>query len=216
MSRPLRRGDCYARTLVRVEEMRQSLRIIEQCLKNMPAGPYKADHHLATPPRKERTMHDIETLITHFLGVSWGPVIPPGEAFVAIEATKGNNGYYLISDGGIHPYRARIRTPSFAHVQMIPLISSRVHGCRYARRFWAVSITSWRMWTAEFYFTQQDEKCLPRKNWPRSKRNLRITRKNGQPASEALKAVQRRRGWVSDESSRDLADFMEMTDRRTG
>ena len=116
-------GDCYARAKVRVEEMRQSLRIIEQCLKNMPAGPYKADHHLATPPRKERTMHDIETLITHFLGVSWGPVIPPGEAFVSIEATKGNNGYYLISDGGIHPYRARIRTPSFAHVQMIPLIS---------------------------------------------------------------------------------------------
>jgi NADH-quinone oxidoreductase subunit C/D len=115
-------GDCYARAKVRVEEMRQSLRIIEQCLKNMPAGPYKSDHHLATPPRKERTMHDIETLITHFLGVSWGPVIPPGEAFVGIEATKGSNGYYLISDGGIHAYRARIRTPSFAHLQMIPSI----------------------------------------------------------------------------------------------
>ena len=68
-------------------------------------------------------MHDIETLITHFLGVSWGPIIPAGEAFAGIEATKGNNGYYLISDGGIHPYRARIRTPSFPHVQMIPLIS---------------------------------------------------------------------------------------------
>ena len=71
-------GDCYDRLVVHVEEMRQSLRIIEQCLKNMPAGPYKSDHPLATPPRKERTMHDIETLITHFLGVSWGPVIPPG------------------------------------------------------------------------------------------------------------------------------------------
>jgi NADH-quinone oxidoreductase subunit C/D len=117
------RGDCYARTEVRVEEIRQSLRIIEQCVKNMPAGPYKADHHLATPPLKERTMHDIETLITHFLGVSWGPAIPPGEAFVGIEATKGCNGYYLISDGGIHAYRARIRTPSFAHLQMVPLIS---------------------------------------------------------------------------------------------
>ncbi len=68
-------------------------------------------------------MHDIETLITHFLSVSWGPVIPPGEAFVGIEATKGNNGYYLISDGGIHSYRTRIRTPSFAHIQMVPLIS---------------------------------------------------------------------------------------------
>ena len=82
-------GDCYDRGVVRVEEMRQSLRIIEQCLENMPAGPYKSDHPLATPPLKERTMHDIETLITHFLGVSWGPVIPPGEACVGIEATKG-------------------------------------------------------------------------------------------------------------------------------
>lgn len=118
-----RRGDCYDRAQVRVEEIRQSLRIIEQCLENMPSGPYKADHHLTTPPRKERTMHDIETLITHFLGVSWGPVIPPGEAFVGIEATKGSNGYYLISDGGIHAYRTRIRTPSFAHLQMLPVIS---------------------------------------------------------------------------------------------
>jgi len=115
-------GDSYDRSFVRVEEMRQSLRIIEQCLKNMPAGPYKSDHPLTTPARKERTMHDIETLITHFLGVSWGPVIPPGEAFQGIEATKGNNGYYLISDGNTSPYRVRIRTPTFAHLQMVPLI----------------------------------------------------------------------------------------------
>ncbi len=120
------RGDCYDRAVVRVAEMRQSLRIVEQCVNAMPAGPYKSDHPLATPPLKERTMHDIETLITHFLSVSWGPVIPPGEAFVGIEATKGNNGYYLISDGGIHAYRARIRTPSFAHIQMVPLISRGV------------------------------------------------------------------------------------------
>lgn len=116
-------GDCYDRAVVRVEEMRQSLRIIEQCLNHMPAGPYKAEHPLTTPPIKERTMHDIETLITHFLGVSWGPVIPAGEAFVGIEATKGNNGYYLISDGTPWPYRVRIRTPSFPHMQMVPLIS---------------------------------------------------------------------------------------------
>jgi NADH-quinone oxidoreductase subunit C/D len=116
-------GDCYDRGVVRVEEMRQSLRIIEQCLANMPAGPYKADHPLTTPPRKEGTMHDIETLITHFLSVSWGPVIPPGEASVGIEATKGNNSYYLISDGNTSPYRVRIRTPSFAHMQTIPLLS---------------------------------------------------------------------------------------------
>ncbi|MCL4475920.1 MAG: NADH-quinone oxidoreductase subunit C/D [Nitrospirae bacterium] len=116
-------GDCYDRGVVRIEEMRQSLRIIEQCLKNMPSGPYKSDHQLATPPLKERTMHDIETLITHFLNVSWGPVIPPGEAAFAIEATKGNNGYYLVSDGSTVPYRVRIRTPSFPHLQMVPHIS---------------------------------------------------------------------------------------------
>ncbi len=116
-------GDCYDRGVVRVAEMRQSLRIIDQCLHNMPAGPYKSDHPLATPPRKERTLQDIETLIDHFLNVSWGPVIPPGEAFFGIEATKGNNGYYLISDGSTESYRTRIRTPSFPHIQMVPEIS---------------------------------------------------------------------------------------------
>ena len=115
-------GDCYGRAFVRVEEMRQSLRIIEQCVNNMPEGPYKSDHPLATPPVKARTMQDIETLITHFLSVSWGPVIPPGEALGAIEATKGNNGYYLVSDGSTVSYRTRIRTPSFPHMQMLPLI----------------------------------------------------------------------------------------------
>ena len=116
-------GCSYARSVVRIEEMRQSMRIIQQCLDNMPEGPYKSDHPLAAPPLKERTMHDIETLIHHFLSVSWGPVIPPGESCVHIEATKGSNGYYLISDGGIHPYRNRIRAPSFAHIQMLPEIT---------------------------------------------------------------------------------------------
>ncbi len=116
-------GDAYDRALVRMEEMNQSLRIIEQCLNNMPDGPYKSDNPITTPPRKERTMHDIETLINHFLNVSWGPVIPPGEAFFGIEATKGNNGYYLISDGSTMSYRTRIRTPSFPHIQMVPYIS---------------------------------------------------------------------------------------------
>jgi NADH-quinone oxidoreductase subunit C/D len=89
----------------------------------MPDGPYKADHPMTTPPPKERTMHDIETLIAHFLTVSWGPVVPPGEGSAMIEATKGLNGYYLISDGDTQSYRTRIRTPSFPHLQMIPLIS---------------------------------------------------------------------------------------------
>jgi NADH-quinone oxidoreductase subunit C/D len=116
-------GDCYDRAVVRVEEMRQSLRIIEQCYKNMPAGPFKSDHALTTPPIKKHTMKDIETLITHFLNVSWGPVIPPGEAMVCTEATKGANSYYAISDGNTSPYRVRVRTPSFAHMQMLPYIT---------------------------------------------------------------------------------------------
>ena len=116
-------GDCYDRIVVHIEEMRQSLRIIRQCVEQMPAGPIKADHKLTTPPPRARTMHDIETLITHFLNVSWGPVIPAGEARACVEATKGLNSYYLVSDGGTTSYRTRIRTPSFPHLQMIPLIS---------------------------------------------------------------------------------------------
>ncbi|HMZ90989.1 MAG TPA: NADH-quinone oxidoreductase subunit C/D [Pseudomonadales bacterium] len=115
-------GDAYDRAMVRLEEMRQSLRIIKQCLEQMPAGPYKADHPLTCPPPKERTLQDIETLITHFLSVSWGPVMPAGESSQLIEATKGINSYYLTSDGGTMSYRTRIRTPSFPHLQQIPSV----------------------------------------------------------------------------------------------
>lgn len=114
------KGDVYERALMREEEIRQSLRIIEQCLNNMPSGSYKADHPLTTPPPKERTLKDIETLITHFLGVSWGPIMPAGETSQMIEATKGINSYYLTSDANTMSYRTRIRTPSFAHLQQIP------------------------------------------------------------------------------------------------
>jgi NADH-quinone oxidoreductase subunit C/D len=116
-------GDCYDRAVVRVQEMRQSLRIVRQCLEHMPAGPYKSHDPLATPPIKDRTMHDIETLIHHFLGVSWGPVLPPGEAEVPTESSKGQTSYYVTSDGAQVSYRTRIRTPSFAHIQMVPFMS---------------------------------------------------------------------------------------------
>ena len=116
-------GDCYDRAVVHVLEMRQSLRIIRQCLEQMPTGPYKSLDSFATPPLKERTMHDIETLIHHFLGVSWGPVLPPGEAEVPTESSKGQTSYYLTSDGAQVSYRTRIRTPSFAHIQMVPFMA---------------------------------------------------------------------------------------------
>jgi NADH-quinone oxidoreductase subunit C/D len=115
-------GDAYDRCMVKMGEMRESLKIIEQCLHHMPEGPYKADHPLTTPPPKERTLQHIETLITHFLQVSWGPVMPANESFQMIEATKGINSYYLTSDGSTMSYRTRIRTPSFPHLQQIPAV----------------------------------------------------------------------------------------------
>ncbi|REC93664.1 NADH-quinone oxidoreductase subunit C/D [Kushneria indalinina] len=115
-------GDVFDRGMLRIEEMRQSLRIIEQCLKNMPEGDYKADHPLTTPPPRDKMLQHIETLITHFLQVSWGPVLKPNESFQMIEATKGLNSYYLTSDGNTMSYRTRIRTPSFAHLQHIPAV----------------------------------------------------------------------------------------------
>ena len=115
-------GDAYDRCLVRIEEMRQSVRIIKQCLDNMPSGPYKADHPLTVPPPKDKTLQDIETLITHFLSVSWGPVMPEGEASMMVEATKGINSYYLTSDRNTMSYRTRIRTPSFPHLQQMPSV----------------------------------------------------------------------------------------------
>lgn len=115
-------SDCYSRAMLKIEEIRQSLRILEQCLKNMPAGEFKANHPLTTPPLKEYTLQHIETLITHFLQVSWGPILPANEAFQMIEATKGINSYYLISDHSTMSYRTRIRTPSFPHLQQIPSV----------------------------------------------------------------------------------------------
>jgi len=117
-------SDCYARAEVRVEEMRQSLRIIQQCVDHMPEGSHRSFDGLATPPRKDPgTMQDIETLIHHFLSVSWGPVVPPGEACPITEGAKGAYSYYLISDGESRSYRTRIRSPSFPHMQFVPEIT---------------------------------------------------------------------------------------------
>jgi len=117
------RGDCYDRTVVRAEEMRQSLRIIRQCVDNMPNGPIKADHPLTTPPPKDRALHDIETLIHHFASAAWGPIVPAGEATGQAETMRGLAQYTIVSDGEAMSYRTRIRTPSFAHLQQIAWIA---------------------------------------------------------------------------------------------
>lgn len=115
-------SDAYTRVTLKIEEIYQSLNILIQCLNYMPDGPYKAEHPLTTPPIKNKTLKDIETLIHHFIQVSWGPILPPKESLQMIEATKGINSYYLISDGDATSYRTRIRTPSFPHLQQIPSV----------------------------------------------------------------------------------------------
>ena len=116
-------GDCYARYLVRVEEMRQSLRIIEQAAYLMPSGRYVCEDYRYAVPEKPDTLKDIESLIHHFINVTRGPKIPRGEAYTATEMARGEQGYYVVSDGLNMAYRMRIRAPGFANVQVIPMMA---------------------------------------------------------------------------------------------
>ncbi len=116
-------GDCYARYLVRIEEMRQSIRIIDQAANNMPSGRYITDDCRYVIPRREDMLKDIESLIHHFINVTRGPKIPRGEAHAACEIPRGEQGYYVISDGLGYAYRVRIRGPGFANVQVMPLLA---------------------------------------------------------------------------------------------
>jgi NADH-quinone oxidoreductase subunit B/C/D len=116
-------GDCYARYLVRVEEMRQSLRIIDQAANNLPSGPYVTDDYRYVIPNRQDMLKDIESLIHHFINVTRGPRIPRGEAYASCEIPRGEQGYYVVSDGLGYAYRVRIRGPGFANVQVMPLMA---------------------------------------------------------------------------------------------
>jgi len=112
-------GDCYCRYLVRMEEMRQSLRIIEKAARDMPSGRVVSEESRYTLPDKAETLRDIESLIHHFVNVTRGPAIPRGEAYHATESPRGEQGYYVVSDGLSCPYRLHIRSPGYANVQAV-------------------------------------------------------------------------------------------------
>tara|TARA_B100000686_G_scaffold315963_1_gene363347 strand:- start:2367 stop:3542 length:1176 start_codon:yes stop_codon:yes gene_type:complete len=110
-------GDCYDRYLCRMEEMRESIKIMKDCIKKMPKGPVKSIDGKITPPKKEDLKNSMESLIHHFKLFSEGFRVPEGEIYTAVEAPKGEFGVYLISDGSNKPYKCKIRAPGFSHLQ---------------------------------------------------------------------------------------------------
>jgi NADH-quinone oxidoreductase subunit D len=116
-------GDCWDRYLIRMEEMRQSLRLIEQCLNTMPKGPVVTDDPKIAPPTRGLMKQSMEALIHHFKLYTEGYHVPAGETYTAVEAPKGEFGVYLVSDGSNKPYRCKIRAPGFAHLQAMEFMS---------------------------------------------------------------------------------------------
>ena len=114
-------GDCYDRYLVRIQEMRESNRIIKQCIDwlRVNDGPVMIDNHKVAPPKREEMKHDMESMIHHFKLFTEGFCLPEGEAYAAVEHPKGEFGCYLVSDGANKPYRLKIRAPGFVHLSAL-------------------------------------------------------------------------------------------------
>ena len=116
-------GDCYDRYLCRVEEMRQSIKIMKQCIEKMPEGPVTAVNNKVVPPKRGDMKRSMEALIHHFKLYTEGFHVPAGEVYAAVEAPKGEFGVYLVSDGTNKPYRCKIRAPGFPHLQAMDFMS---------------------------------------------------------------------------------------------
>jgi NADH-quinone oxidoreductase subunit D len=116
-------GDSYDRYLIRVAEMRQSVKIIDQCLKQMPEGDITVNDSRISPPKREEMKTDMESMINHFKLYTEGYQVPSGEVYTAVEAPKGEFGVYLVSDGTNKPYRCRLRAPGFAHLQSLEFMA---------------------------------------------------------------------------------------------
>ncbi|MGI4745187.1 MAG: NADH-quinone oxidoreductase subunit D [Janthinobacterium lividum] len=120
-----RNGDCYDRYLIRVAEMRESVRIVEQCLAQMKPGPVKVQDTKISPPSRKDMKRSMEALIHHFKLFTEGYHVPPGATYTAVESPKGEFGVYLIADGSNQPYRCKIRSTGFAHLQALDELSRR-------------------------------------------------------------------------------------------
>jgi NADH dehydrogenase (ubiquinone) Fe-S protein 2 len=118
-------GDCYDRYLIRIEEMRQSLAIIKQCLDQMPMGQIKVDDHKVTPPSRRQLKTSMEALIHHFKLYSEGIFVEKNETYAAIEAPKGEFGVYLVSNNSSRPYRCKIKPPGFMHLQGLDFMTRK-------------------------------------------------------------------------------------------
>ncbi len=117
------RGDCYDRFMVRVEEVRQSMRIMKQCLLEMPEGPVCSDDRKVVPPNRAEMKQSMEALIHHFKLYTEGFHVPAGQVYVATESPKGEFGVYLVADGTNKPYRCKIRPTAFSHLQAMEMMS---------------------------------------------------------------------------------------------
>jgi len=120
-----RNGDCYDRYLIRVAEVRESVRIIQQCLAKMRPGPVKVQDNKITPPSREKMKRSMESLIHHFKLYTEGYHVPAGATYTAVESPKGEFGVYLVADGSNRPYRCKIRATGFAHLQATETMAKR-------------------------------------------------------------------------------------------